>query len=127
MTTFFIADDSPEKMRFLHHMVKRAGWEGEILTAVTSEEAFDVIDAHPEIAAAFIDYYIPTQNGPAIIARLRTSCPDCRIALVTSGENPRNADRARSAGAEAAVCTSHPSDAVERALTDLLEAWMMPR
>ena len=124
MLSFLIADDSRDKIVMLRHMLKRAQWKGDVLTAKTTDEAKELIDAHPDIAAAFIDYYIPSENGPAVIAFLKQRCPACRIALVSSADNADNAARAKAAGAEAAICTTHRSDFVEREILGLLEAWM---
>lgn len=123
MGTFLIADDSPEKMRFLLQMLKRAKWEGDILTAVTSEEAFEKIDHAVEIAAAFIDYYIPSKNGPAIIRSLKAKFPEAHVALVSSAESAKNTAEAKTAGAEAVICTTWRSDEVERAILEMLEVW----
>lgn len=124
MKTFLIADDSREKILFLRHMLKCAKWEGNLLIAETTEEAKALINANPDISAAFIDYYIPSENGPVVIAYLREKCPQSRIALVSSADNPENTARAKKAGAEAAICTTHQSDFVEREVLGLLEAWM---
>ncbi len=124
MTTFLIADDSREKILFLRHMLKCAKWTGNLLIAETIEEAKALIDVHPDISGAFIDYYIPSENGPAVIAYLRKKCPLSRIALVSSADNAENTARAKKAGAEAAVCTTHQSDFVEHEITGLLESWM---
>lgn len=123
MKTFLIADDSPDKILMLRHFLKLAKWEGEVLTASTCDQAYRIIDMHPAIAAAFIDYYIPADNGPAIIRRLKTANPACRVALVSSAENEANAAQARAAGAEAVVCSTHRSDLVEKQILDLLQEW----
>lgn len=124
MKTFLIADDSCEKILLLRHMLKRAHWEGRLLIAETTEQAKILIDANSDIGAAFIDYYIPSENGPSVIAYLRDKCPQSRIALISSADNADNSARAIRAGAEAAVCTTHQSDVVEREILTLLEAWM---
>jgi CheY-like chemotaxis protein len=125
MPSFLILDDSPGKMEFLRRIVLRAKWPGEILTAVTTEEACELIDAHPEISASFIDYYVPEKNGPSVIRYLTTRNPQARIALVSSSDSEANAEEARTAGATAVVCTSGLMDFVERRLLELLEEWSM--
>jgi CheY-like chemotaxis protein len=117
---FLVADDSAGKRAFLVRAVERA-LEVDILTAKTTEEAIALIEHHVEIAAAFIDYEIPSENGPAIIAHLRRHCPRCRIALVSA--EAAYEGEAKRCGAEAFVCTSWPLDRVERALTELLSVW----
>lgn len=123
MTSLLIADDSPVKTQLLKAMLKKMGWPIDTLTATTTEQAMKVIDDHRDIAFALVDYYIPTQNGPAIIQRLRREHPKCRIALVSSSDSAENKDEAMSLGAESFVCTSWEADRVERELTGLLQTW----
>ena len=123
MKTFLIVDDSREKILFLRNMLKRAGWEGVVLEAMTTEEAKATIDAHREITAAFVDYYIPSENGPAVIAYLKEKNPQARIALVSSGDSTKNSEEAKRAGAESVICTSYQSDIVERTILKLLLVW----
>jgi DNA-binding NarL/FixJ family response regulator len=122
MTHFLIADDSPNKMILMQGMLHRAQWKGEIITAVTSEDAMKLIDEH-DIRFAFIDYYIPSENGPTIIKYLKKKNPDAHIALVSSADNTENFDEARNAGAELCICTSYPADEVEKMFTDVLADW----
>lgn len=123
MPSFLIADDSPQKMRMLRELVERSKWPGEILQAATTEDAKGLVDTHPDISAAFIDYYIPSECGPAVIAYLKDKRPHALIALVSSADNARNTEEAMAAGAETAVCTSNEADRVERELMDLLSEW----
>lgn len=122
--TFLIADDSHGKIDFLRSMLSRVGWNGDIVVAETTEEAMRLIDTHPHISAAFIDYYIPSENGPSVIAYLKKRNPAAKIALVSSADSAKNSKQARDAGAEAVVCTSFRSDVVEQAIVDLLHSWM---
>lgn len=123
LAPFLIADDSAQKMMILQGLLHRAGWEGEVLTAATTEEAKEKIDAHPEIGYAFIDYYMPTENGPSVIHYLKEKNPSARIALVSSADNADNAREAKEAGAEAVICTSYPADEVESAVLGIVEEW----
>jgi DNA-binding NarL/FixJ family response regulator len=120
--TLLIADDSSHKIDLMLFMLRKAGWEENILIAHTSEEAFDLIDAN-DIAFGLIDYYIPTQNGPAIIARLKKKNPTAHVALVSSSDAQKNFDEAKAAGAETCICTTYPSDEVERVFMKLLMNW----
>jgi len=122
MPTFLIADDSQEKTQFFLSLLKHVRWRGKILTTNTVEGAKALIDRY-EIFAAFIDYYIPTTNGPSIIRYLKAAHPSARIALVSSVDRASNAAEAREAGAEAVVCTSAEPDRVREELLALLEAW----
>ncbi len=123
MGLFLIADDSPPKRVMLHAALKRARWDGEIMEASTTEEAMALIDGHPSIAAAFIDYQMPSANGPAVIAHLRSTNPAAKIALVTAADNATYEQEARAAGAEAFICTSWTGDHLERVLQETLRHW----
>lgn len=118
-----IADDSEGKILLLRAALRSAQWEGDVLIAKTMEEAFVLIDAHPDIGFGMIDYYIPSENGPAIIRRLKEMNPDARIALVSSSDNKTNAQEAKDAGAEVCICTSNEASVVERTLQEVITEW----
>ena len=119
---FLIADDLESKRDFLKRIVLR-NLDTEILTADSTEQAHELITEHVEFFAAFIDYEIPTENGPAIIKHLKKHNPDCLIALVSSADSEKYKENAKKAGAEAFVCTSWPLDKVEMELNLLLAEW----
>lgn len=123
MKALLLADDSPAKTQMLQLMLKHARWPGEVLVATTTEEAMDLIKTQ-DIGFGLIDYYIPTERGPAIIRALKAKNPSARIALVSSSNRAENTTEAMEAGAEAFVCTSDPSNEVAAALEALLQEWM---
>ncbi len=125
--TFLIADDSQWKRDMLSRLVKNMEICNELKIAKTTEEADEVIDASDEITFAFIDYEIPTKNGPAIIKNLRAKFPGCLIALVTASDNVKYKEDAMNAGANAFVCTAKSEDELENELNDLLIAWKAQR
>lgn len=127
MTTFFIADDSHWKRDLLSRLVKHAEICDEVKIAKTTEEADEMIDTSDDITFAFIDYEIPTKNGPAIIKNLRTKFPDCLIALVTASDSEKYKENAMIAGANAFVCTAKSEDEVENELNTLLITWKAER
>ncbi len=122
-SSFLIADDSTGKRDFLHFLVKKEMPGANILLATTTEESINVIDAHPDIQFAFIDYEIPLKNGPFIIKYLKGKNPNAHIALVTSADSDDYREKAQLAGSEAFVCTSNHEDQVLRELSDLLLQW----
>ncbi len=121
--SFLIADDSSGKIALLTSLLEKAHWNGTLYIAQTTKEAMDIIDLDPEINFAFVDYYIPKENGPAVIAYLKKKNPAARIALVSSGDNAKNNEEAKVAGAEAFICTSDEGDRVERVVMELLDEW----
>lgn len=119
---FLIADDSPEKTDLLLKAIHASGWDIEIRTAATTEEAHEVMKER-RVDFAFIDYYIPNRNGPWLIERLKDRNPKARIALASSSKKESNLREALEAGAEATVCTSDPAHIVTAQLSALLERW----
>lgn len=122
MPTLLIADDSEAKLMLLKSLVRHAHWSGNVLIAETTAEAMRLIAEH-DIGFAFIDYYIPSENGPAIILALKAKRPDAHCILVSSSDQQKNIDAAALAGAEGFVCTSWEGDRAERELLEILEQW----
>ena len=120
MATLLIVDDSAEKRAVLRTAAARR-WSGAVREAATTDEALALLPSLPDVAAAFIDYYIPAANGPAVIRAVRAAFPRAKIALVSSADNRDNAAEAIAAGADEIVCVSLPG-AAER-LGALLTEW----
>lgn len=125
MTAFLIADDSQGKVTMIKVLLRHVQWTGEVFVAETTEEAIRLIDLHPEIRFAFIDYYIPSSYGPSVIRYLTMKNKDTHCALVSSSDSTKNAAEAREAGAEAVLCTSYQSDEVEKSILELLRSWLI--
>ncbi len=121
--SFLIADDSEAKMMLLTLMLRKAKWEGTMYKAYSTDEAKKMIDDHPDIAFAFIDYYMHREFGPAVIRYLKSKNPAARIALVSSSDKQSNCEEAKAAGAETCICTTYQMDEVERRLMDILVEW----
>lgn len=120
MSTLLIADDSESKRHLMRAAAARY-WSGDVHEAATTEEAIALVSSLPDLQAAFVDYYIPSAHGPAVIAAIHAAFPLAKIALVSSSDNADNAAEARAAGAHAVVCSSHPESS--RQLADLLVQW----
>lgn len=123
MSYFLIADDSASKMHMLVSFVEHAKLDVELLTAASTEAAKQLIDQHPDIAAAFIDYEMPSELGPAVISYLREKNPSALIACVSSAGNDHYRNTAKDAGANAYICTSYDIDQVKEQIFSLLEEW----
>ncbi len=122
---FLIADDSEGKQMLLQGLLRHSHWKVDLLIAYSTEEAKKLIDAHQDIAFAFIDYNIPSEDGPAVISYLKKINPQSRIALTTSMDDERYFEEARKAGAEMCVCTAYQSDVVEQQLSELIASWRL--
>lgn len=122
MSFLLIADDSQAKIDMIVGMLFRFGWKGDVIVAMTTEQAEELM--WEDVGFAFIDYYIPSKNGPALIRALKKKNPAIRVALVSSSDNYENRLEAQEAGAETCICTSYEADEVERAFKDVIEEWM---
>lgn len=118
-----IADDSDAKQLMLEGFVRHSHWKVQILTAASTDDAKKLIDANPDIAFAFVDYEMPTEEGPAVIRYLKGKNPNARIALVSSDDSAAYQKNSRDAGAETCVCTSYQSDIVKAELMKLILEW----
>lgn len=117
-----IADDSDGKIMMLKALLHKAHAKDDIVVAHTTEEAARLIDAHAP-TMAFIDYEMPSEQGPAVIAHLRTAVPEAKIAMVSSCNLDAYREDAFAAGADAYVCSSFAADDVERNILGILEEW----
>ena len=120
---FLIADDSEAKQFLLEGFLKRSHWNVKILKATSTDEAKRIVDQHPDIAFAFVDYEMPSENGPAVIAYLKKVNPSARIALVSASDADRYESEAYQAGAEAFICTTREERDVLHAVSTLLQQW----
>lgn len=122
MSTFLIADDSDGKVMMLEVLLKKSGFEGKVVRARTTEEAKKLIDKEKP-SAAFVDYEMPTEEGPAVIAYLREKVPESKIAMVSSCNLEEYQNDAAEAGADKYICSSFEADLVEKTVLDLLLEW----
>lgn len=122
MATFLIADDLPSKLMMLESFVKKSGIAETILTAKTTEEAKKLIDDN-HIDCAFIDYEMPSENGPAVIKYLHTKNPHALICLETASDNDHYEHDGYAAGAAEFVCTSYPDKDVHEKIERILMLW----
>ncbi len=120
---FLIADDSPEKIDYLLKAIHATEWDIEVATALTTEDAYEIMRKR-RVDFAFIDYYIPNDNGPHLIERLKNRNWDARVALVSSSKKPSNIQEAMDAGAETTLCTSDPAHVLAAQVDTLLREWM---
>ncbi len=126
MPRLLIADDSMKKIQLLQDCLRMADWKGEALIVHNTEDAMQAMDSDPTIGFAFIDYYMPSTNGPAVIAYIKQKNPHAHVALVSSGNSQKNFEEAKQAGAEACICTSDRTDEVENMIVGLIQTWNLP-
>jgi DNA-binding NarL/FixJ family response regulator len=119
---FLIADDSSAKRDFLRRFVQKQ-LDVQILFASCTEQTKNIVNEHIEIAAAFIDYEMPSEQGPAVIAYLKERNPNCHIALVTSADSAEYKRDAEEAGADEFICTGWELNRVEETLNTVLAKW----
>lgn len=118
-----IADDSDAKQLMLEGFVRHNHWKVALLHAMTTEEAKKLIDEHPDITFAFVDYEMPTENGPAVIQYLKAKNPQAHIALISASDSDRYVSDAKAAGAETCICTTNTENVVFQEMGGLIEEW----
>mgnify|MGYP001106026696 CR=1 FL=1 len=121
---FLIADDNDAKANWLEAMVEKSGIAEAVIRARTTEEAKELIDSRkPE--GAFIDYEMPSEDGPAVIAYLLTNVPSAKVAMVSSSNSSEYHADAEAAGALSYICTSFEEEDVVEKVMDTLEEWKL--
>lgn len=108
---------------WLEALVRKSGLTEEVVLAKTTEESKALIDAK-NIDFAFIDYEMPTEDGPAIISYLKSKNPSAHIALVSASNSQRYQEESTAAGAESYICTTFEEDVVLKNISDLLNKWL---
>lgn len=122
MRTFLIADDNDAKAMWLEAMVKKSGITKTVIRARNTEDAKRLIDEH-QPGYAFIDYEMPSENGPAVIAYLREKVPDAKIAMASSSNSEAYQDDAEAAGSDVYICTSFKEEEVVDSIMNVLAEW----
>jgi CheY-like chemotaxis protein len=134
MKTLLIADDSQYKIDFLLAAIKISVSPDPIPIEIarTTEEAIDLLLSNQSIAAGFIDYEIPSRNGPHIIRAWREleatkARPTAFICLETRSGGTTFSDystKALEAGADEAISLlwldKNPLEAVQESLRKML-------
>ncbi len=122
MDVFLIADDNDAKALWLEAMIMKSGIAKKVIRVKTTDEAKEVIDKEkPE--AAFIDYEMPSEDGPAVITYLLQQNPSAKVAMVSSSNSSNYQADAKAAGSHTYICTSFEEEDVVEKVMDTLEEW----
>lgn len=122
MVTMLIADDLPSKLFMLETLVKKSGIAEKILTAKNTDDAKKLIDEN-HIDCAFIDYEMPSEDGPAVIRYLHSKNPHALICLETASDNETYEHNGYEAGAAEFICTSYAEEEVVEKINRVLDLW----
>jgi CheY-like chemotaxis protein len=95
---FLVVDDSKLARMVLRRALGELHPDCAIVEAATGAEA-DRIDGIDGLAAAFIDFNMPDEDGLELAARLRARRPDLPIAIVSANAQTDVLERARALGA----------------------------
>ncbi len=77
MKTLLVADDSQAKIDLMVSMLGHFHWRGDVIVAMTTQQAEDLM--WEDVGYAFIDYYIPSKNGPALMESLKNELPRSKL------------------------------------------------
>src|SRR5581483_9358204 len=85
--TVLMVEDADAVRKILEHLLRRAGYTP--LVAASAEEAFRVLEAHPDPVHLLItDVVLPGAGGPELAHRVRARRPGIKV-LFTSGYTDR--------------------------------------
>jgi CheY-like chemotaxis protein len=90
--TVLVADDNESLLGWLESCLSDVGCR--VLAATSAEQALAHAGEH-RVAAAFLDYFLPDDDGVKLGLRLRKEAPGLPVVIMTSGELPED---------DAAIC-----------------------
>src|SRR2546430_14318606 len=112
MTTILLVEDNRDNRETLAGVVAIMGYE--ILTAVSGEEALQLLDQRDDVSLVLCDIRLPGMGGLAFRANARQRHPSLKIAFMTG-----DPDAAEDAIQEGAIAMLKPYDF--KVLTRVLE------
>ena len=94
-----IADDEPVYQVLLQELFE--AWGFEVVVARDGNEAWELLQADPEIRMATLDWMMPGMDGYQVCARAREQASrDLYILLITGGARKQDLDRVLVVGAD---------------------------
>jgi len=115
-----IVDDHPLFREGLSAALKASGNGIDVAQAADVREGLALAEAQEEFDAVLLDIALPGMNGLVAIREFRLRCPFLPVIVISALDNAANARRALSAGAAGFIPKSTPTEAVLRALREIL-------
>jgi CheY-like chemotaxis protein len=100
--TFLVVDDSKLHHQMYELVFSRGSLAGSrLLHAYNGREGYTMLQAHPELAAVFLDLNMPEMNGLEFLARRKADGMQLHVpvVMVTTEDSPEDERRGRDAGA----------------------------
>ena len=99
---FLVVDDSKLHHQMYELVFSRGALAGStLLHAYNGREGYTKLQAHPELAAVFLDLNMPEMNGLEFLARRKADGMQLHVpvVMVTTEDSPEDERRGREAGA----------------------------
>ena len=94
-----VIDDHPVFRDGMAALLRQAADDTIVLQAPECASALDIIDAHPDIDAVFVDLMMPGMTGDIAVREFGKRRPELPMIVLSSSENPSDVRRALNAGA----------------------------
>ena len=94
--------------------------------AASGQEALDMLDRHPDIHRAVMDYYLPGLSGAGLLQRLQQRRAGLRVLVMSASQDPEDERRAMAAGAHGFLNKSASWQQLAAALTAMDDAMVAP-
>jgi len=94
-----VIDDHPVFRDGMAALLSQAADETVILQAPECATALNMIDAHPDLDAIFVDLMMPGMTGDIAVREFGKRRPELPVIVLSSSENPSDVRRALNAGA----------------------------
>ena len=94
-----IVDDHPVLREGLAALLRQAGPDAVVLQAPGAGEAFELIEANPDLDVVVLDLMMPGMDGLSALAEFGRRRPALPVVVLSSSENAQDARRALAQGA----------------------------
>ena len=94
-----IVDDHPVLREGLATLLLQSGPQTCVLQGRNADEAFTLLDQHPDLDVVVLDLVMPGMSGLAALAEFGRRRPDLPVIVLSSSEDPRDAREALAQGA----------------------------
>ncbi len=94
-----IVDDHPVLREGLATLLRQAGPQTCVVQGRNADEAFALLDQHPDLDVVVLDLVMPGMGGLAALAEFGRRRPELPVVVLSSSEDPRDAREALAQGA----------------------------
>jgi DNA-binding NarL/FixJ family response regulator len=115
-----IVDDHPLVNRGIAEFIKSQDVLNEVYSASSADEGFEVVQKLGPPALAVVDFWLAEGSSIAFIMRLRTSCPDTPVLVISADGDAKVVAKVHEIGAQGFVDKQAASELFGKAVFALL-------